>query len=138
MDVVTLLQTSVETFRDQFDDGYLPTHLCLMGLAQRINRNRCSHIRDVLPCVRHIQGLSPDTTYDKDFRPHVYRTDFGGRGRDYRGLGDHPGGNRGRDARGSDRGNGRSRYPDQGRDQTPRGRYARPDHNCRVYDKDLQ
>ena len=29
-------------------------------------------------------------------------------------------------------------FPDRGRDQTPRGRYARPDHNHRVYDKDLQ
>jgi hypothetical protein len=33
VDAVMLLQTSVETFQDQFDDGYLPTHLCLMGLA---------------------------------------------------------------------------------------------------------
>ncbi len=138
VDVVTLLQTSVETFRDQFDDGYLPTHLCLMGLAQRIDRNRRSHIFEVLPPVRRIQGSSPDTPYDDDFRPHIYRTNFGGRGWDYRGLGDHPGGNRGHDARGTDRGVVRSRFPDRGRDQTPWGCYAHPDHNRCIYDKDLQ
>ena len=138
VDVVTLLQTSVETFWEQFDDGYLPTHLCLMGLAQRIDRNRRSHVREVLPCVRRIQGSSPDTPYHDDLRPQIYRTDFGGHGRDYRGFNDHPGSNCGRDARGSDRGIGRSHFPDRGRDPTPRGRYARPDHNCPIYDKDLQ
>ena len=138
MDVVTLLQTSVETCQDQFDDGYLTTHLHLMGLAQRIEKNRRSHIREVLPRVRHIQGLSPDLTYDDDFHPHVYRTDLGSRGWDPCDFGDCPGGNRGRDAWGSDRGIGRSRYPSQARDPAPRGRYAQPDHNRRIYDHDLQ
>ena len=72
------------------------------------------------------------------FTPQIYRTDFGGCGCDYRGFNDHPGGNRGRDARGSDRGIGRSRFLDRGRDPTPWGRYACPDHNRCVYDKDLQ
>ena len=57
VDVVTLLQTSVETCQDQFDDGYLPTHLCLMGLAQRIEWNRHSHIREVLPLRPSHSGL---------------------------------------------------------------------------------
>ena len=138
VDVVTLLQTSVETCQDQFHDGYLPTHLCLMGLAQRIEKNCRSRIREDLPRIRRIQRSSPDLIYDDDFHPHVYPTDLGSRGWDPRDFGDHPGGHRGRDARDPDRGIGRSRYPDRGCDPAPRGRYARPDHNRRVYDKDLQ
>jgi hypothetical protein len=104
----------------------------------KFEKNRHSHICEVLPCVHRILGLSPDPTYDDDFHPHVYLTDFGGRGQDPPDVGDRPGGNRGRDTRGSDRGVGRFRYPDRGRDPTPRGRYARPDHDRRIYDKDLQ
>ncbi len=138
VDVVTLLQTSVDTFWNQFDDNYLPTHLCLMGLAQRIEKNCHSYIHEVLPRIRRIQGSSPDPTYENDFRPHVYHTDYGGRGWDPHEFGDRPGGNCGRDTRGLDRGVGCSRYPDRGRDPTPRGRYACPGHNRRVYNKDLQ
>jgi len=138
VDVVLLLQTSVETYLDPYDDGYLPTHLCLMGLALRLEKNRRSHIREVLPRVRRIQGASPEPSYDDEFTPRIYRTDLSGRGRDHQNYGDRPGGRRGRDAHGSDRGFGRSRFPDRGRDSAPRGRYARPDHNRRVYDKDVQ
>ena len=137
VDVVTLLQTSVETCRDPFDDGYLPAHLCLMGLALRIDNNRRSHVREVLPRVRRIQGSSAEPFYDDDHRPQIYRTDsgvrrgdtrdFGSRhGGGYRGRDDRgaDGGSRGRDDRGSDRGFGRSRYPDRERTAPPRGRYA--------------
>jgi hypothetical protein len=53
VDVVTTLQMHVETFQD-FEDGYLPPHLCLMGLAQRINKNRQSCVQDILLSVRCI------------------------------------------------------------------------------------
>jgi hypothetical protein len=61
VDVVTLLQTSVESFQDPYDKGYLPTHLCLMGLAQRLDKNWRLHILEVIPCVHCIQdiGIAP-------------------------------------------------------------------------------
>ncbi len=40
VDVVTIPQTHVETYMDsmsEYDNGYLPSHLCLVGLAQRID-----------------------------------------------------------------------------------------------------
>jgi len=59
VDVCTILQTHIETFLDPYEEGYLPPHLCLMGLAQRIDKNRQSRVRgDLLPRARRMQGLS--------------------------------------------------------------------------------
>ena len=39
VDVVTILQTHVETYIDQYNDGYLLPHLCLVGLAQQLDKH---------------------------------------------------------------------------------------------------
>ncbi len=38
-DTMTTLQLHVNLFRQEFDDGYLPPHLCLHGLATSIRQN---------------------------------------------------------------------------------------------------
>jgi hypothetical protein len=96
VDIVTILQTHVETYMDSmsaYDSGYFPSHLCLVGLAQRIDKNRQSRIRDVLPRVRCMQGFgaSYDTAplpsyYVQGYAPQVFRTSIGGCGRDARGF----------------------------------------------------
>jgi hypothetical protein len=67
-DTVTLLQTQVNSYREDFDTGSLPTHLRLHGLAESIHMNAQSCLRDIVsPRVRRIdvgatriQGL-PDS-----------------------------------------------------------------------------
>jgi hypothetical protein len=55
-DTITTLQAQVNTFRE-FDDGYLPSHLHLHGLATSIHQNAMSWLRDIgTPCVRRLNG----------------------------------------------------------------------------------
>jgi hypothetical protein len=86
VDVVTTLQTHVETFQD-FEEGYLPPHLCLMGLAQHIDNNCYSCVRDILSHVCCIQGFGePSDLFNhpscliQGYSPQVYRTDLAGHG----------------------------------------------------------
>jgi len=38
-DTVTVLQSQINSFRFEYDDGFLPPHLCLHGLATSIHQN---------------------------------------------------------------------------------------------------
>ena len=38
-DTVTTLLTCIENYPSDMDDGYLPLHLCVMGLATQLNKN---------------------------------------------------------------------------------------------------
>jgi hypothetical protein len=67
-DVVTTLQSHIDLFRGDFDDGLLPYHLCLNGLTEAINNHSVACLGDVgFPRVHHtmvddaqtIQGYSP-------------------------------------------------------------------------------
>jgi hypothetical protein len=141
VNVVTLLQTSVETFQDPYDKGYLPTHLCLMSLAQRLDKNWRYHVRKVIPCVRCIQGVGYHFGFgydDHGYNPQVYCTNIGGRGCDTRGYDDRFDGGHGLDTWGTDHADGCPRYPAHGRDLVNWGCYACPDHNRRMFDQDLQ
>jgi hypothetical protein len=89
VDVVTPLQTSVETFQDPYDEGYLPTQLCLMGSAQWRDKNWRLHVRKVIPCVRCIQGFGNHFGFgynDHGYNPQVYHTNIGGHGHNTRGY----------------------------------------------------
>ncbi len=113
VDVVTILQTHVETYMDsmsEYDNGYLPSHLCLVGLAQRIDKNWQSRICDVLPRMRRMQGSG--ASYDMDplpsyyvqgYTPQIFRTGISGRGHDARGFQARFDGNRDRDSQHDDR-----------------------------------
>jgi hypothetical protein len=61
--VVTTLQSCVNAYICEDDDGYLPTNLCINGIATSIHTNTAACVRDVahgLPCVRRAFG---DTGY---------------------------------------------------------------------------
>ncbi len=89
----------------EYDDRYLPSHLCLVGLAQQINKNRQSCVRDGLPRVRQMQGFGASydlvpqpSCYVQGYTPQVIRIDVSGsRGREARGFDDRFDGSRSRD-----------------------------------------
>jgi hypothetical protein len=75
-DTVTTLQSHVNSFREQYDDGYLPPHLRIHGLATSINQNTQARMRDVIsPRVRRlstmVQGLPTIHRVDRDDRQRV-------------------------------------------------------------------
>ncbi len=54
-DMFTTLQSQVNSYRKQYDDGYLPPHLCLHGLAKSIHQNAQAQLCNaVTPCLHHI------------------------------------------------------------------------------------
>ena len=62
--VVTILQSHVNAYICEDDDGYLPMNLCINGIATAIYTNAANHVRDVahgLPSVRRAFG---DTGYE--------------------------------------------------------------------------
>ena len=130
-DTVTTLQSHVNSFREQYDDGYLPPHLRIHGLATSIDQNMQARMRDVIsPRVRRlstsVQGVPTVHRVDRDNRPRV-----GFKDRD-------SGGNSDRDFRTRGRPDP-TRAPWE-RQRTPAnpGRLARPDRNRRPFLPDVQ
>jgi hypothetical protein len=147
-DIVTLLQTQVDMYRNPDDEGYLPQHLWLNGIATAINNNYKTRVWDVAtPRVRRTDGATFDWDMLADgeqpychvqgFTPCAFCLDQGrdrvDNNRDY-------GGRRELDRRGSpgfrdcgsqdcDRGG-----PPSGRQgDAPQGRSIRPDQRHRPY-----
>jgi len=135
-DTVTTLLTCITNYPTDMDDGYLPTHLCVMGLASQINNNARSRAVTVIPKVHRTIAMGDwwDRRVTIQGSPMVARLDareggrppprYNGRGtpRDFSRDAPRPGGSRpvvqgGRDA------------VRQGFPQTSKGRYARPDRN---------
>jgi hypothetical protein len=64
-DTVMTLQLHVNSYREQYNNGYLPPHLCLHGLADSIHQNAQARLQDMIaPCLqctdvssRLIQGV---------------------------------------------------------------------------------
>jgi hypothetical protein len=57
--VVTTLQSHVNAYICEDDDGYLPTNMCINGIATLIHTNAASRVRDIahgLPRVRRAFG----------------------------------------------------------------------------------
>jgi hypothetical protein len=46
-DTATLLQSHIDSYRQEFEDGYLPPNLCLHELANRIHQNAQAQLRDI-------------------------------------------------------------------------------------------
>ncbi len=93
-DFVTMLQSHIDLYRSDFDDGSLPYHLCPNGLSEAINTHSAARLRDAgYPHVhrasvsemytRTIQGYSLTAHCVDDSlccgRPN---SDFGHRGAD--------------------------------------------------------
>ena len=131
-DAVTTLTTCITNYVSGYDDGYLPTNLCIMGLATQLHNNACTRAHAVIPRVRRtlrmdvedhrvaiqgsptVAGLADDRSSSRDTR--------GGRGVSRNGparpfvQGGRGGGRHGR---------------------TPRGRFTRPDRNEGDYHPDV-
>ena len=142
-DTVTTLQSHVNSFRKEFEDGYLPPHLRLHGLATSIHHN-AQTLRDIATArARRIdgnfsclQGVPTCNRIGRDETP---------RGNGFRDRGaDRADRARGRFDDDQHHG-GRSNPPSGSRDldrggRTPRGRgqLARPDRNRRPFLPDVQ
>jgi hypothetical protein len=75
-DTVTTLQSHVNSFREQYDEGYLPPHLRIHCLATSINQNTQSRMRDVIsPRVRRlstmVQGIPTVHRVHRDDRQRI-------------------------------------------------------------------
>ena len=139
-DTVTTLQSHVNSFREEFEDGYLPPHLRLHGLATSIHQNTQARLRDIAtPRARRlddnfsrVQGVPICHRIGRDGTPR------GGGFKD-RGA-DRTDRARGRFDDDQHRG-GHSTPPSGARGGRPprgRGQLARPDRNRRPFLPDVQ
>ena len=134
-DTVTTLQTQVNTFRE-FDEGYLPNHLRLHGLATSIHQNSMSRHRDIAnPRVRRIDGGPPMV----QGLPRIFRFERQ-RGDDRRSGYGHRGGDGSERDRGAGTPGGFDARPPRDRDRPrrPRGQLSNPDRNRRPFLADVQ
>jgi hypothetical protein len=151
-DTVTTLQSQVNSFWQEYGNGYLPPHLRLHGLATSIHQNAQAWLRDIIsPRVRRVlddEFSFARRTFDRDYSLVQGLPRANWLGRD-----DHPrratrmvnnNGYRGRG--GNDDYHGRHERPQppdgasaQGRGHAPRapGRLARPDRNRRPFLPDV-
>jgi len=62
-DTVTTLLSHIDSFRQEFDDGYLPPHLWVHGLATSIHQTTLARLRNVItPRVRQVFGNGQATS----------------------------------------------------------------------------
>jgi len=144
-DTVTTLQSHINSCRDEFEDGYLPPHLRLHGLATSIDQNVKARLRDIVtPRARRldgnfskVQGIPICNRVGRDDTPRGggFRDRGGDRNDRTRGRidGDHSRGGRSQPSPST------SQDTDHG-GRTPRGRgqIARPDRNRRPFLPDVQ
>jgi len=135
-DTVTTLQSHVNSFCDEYEDGYLPPHLRLHGLATSINQNAQARLRDIAhPRMRRIDGdFSRVQGVPTCHRVGREETPRGGGFRDR-------GGDRNDRARGRIDGDPTRGVRDGDRGgRAPRGhgQIARPDRNRRPFLPDVQ
>ena len=79
VDVITTLHAHIDTFQSP-DLGYLPPHLCMIGLATQMHKNVRAQVRDIFPCVHRameypspsIQGYEPNQLSLMDGAKLVY------------------------------------------------------------------
>jgi hypothetical protein len=152
-DTVTTLLSHLNSYRMEYDDGYLPQHLRLHGLATSIHQTTQGRLRDVIsPRVRRV--IDEDDLLDGrailETVPRVQGIPQVNRvGKDDRHAPDDhlrgQGGHASRNYRSTDVASGRrasapTSVTARGRGQVPRGpgRLARPDRNCRPFLPDVQ
>ena len=142
-DVVTSLMTSVDAYRHPDNDGILPDHLRLDGIATLIHNNAKHRVRDLhSPRIHRVAGMGTiwdDSTEDEapychiqGYRPQAFRMDGNRQSDGFRPRGDEFNRQRG----GND-----GRYgarPSRPPSDKPQGRYARPDQRRREYKAGVQ
>jgi hypothetical protein len=129
VNVITTLQAHVDTFQSG-DFGYLPTNLCMMGLAAQMNKHAKARVRDIMPRICQLDWQDGgNTTTTPEIQgypsPQVCRTDL---------PRSCPCSNQW-DLHDSWDG-GRPPKDAPGRPNM-RGRYGRPDHNRRAWNPDI-
>jgi hypothetical protein len=98
--MVTTLQSHVNSYREEYDTGFLPPHLRLHGLAESIHQNAPNRLRDVIaPHIcrfdmngSQVQGLPDSRLINRlgwSDRPNI-------------GIGGYPRGNQERPCQGRD------------------------------------
>ncbi len=116
-DTVTTLQLHVNSFWQEYDNGYLLPHLCLHGLATSIHQNAQAWLQDIIsPRVRRVlddEFSYARRTFDRDYSlvqglPRANRL----------GWDDHP--------RGVTRMNNSDGYRGRGGNDDYHGRHERP------------
>jgi hypothetical protein len=136
--VVTTLQTHIESYQDM-DTGYLPPNLCMLELANQIDKNARAQVSQYsLPRVNRMYGdvglWDDDTSASpqiQGFAPAVFHTDLSGRGREFQRNGAWD--NQSSDSvKGGAWDNFHPREPN-----APHGWYACPDHNHQKFDPEL-
>jgi hypothetical protein len=70
-DTVTTLQSHVKSFWQEYDNGYLPPHLCLHGLATSIHQNAQVRLQDIIS-PRVCRVLDDEFS----FAPHTFNRDY--------------------------------------------------------------
>ena len=142
-DVVTSLQTSVDAYPHPDNDGILPDHLRIDGIATLIHNNTKHRVRDLhSPRINRVAGM--DTIWDvsddselpychvQGYRPRALRLDGQRPSDGFRTRGDDGPRQRG----GADRRNGaRNTRPNPDK---PQGRLTRPDQRRRAYQPGVQ
>ncbi len=73
VNVITTLHAYIDTFQSE-DFGYLPPHLCMMGLAAQMHKNARARVRDIFPTARCMHGFQ-DPLIQGFVPPQVYRLD---------------------------------------------------------------
>ena len=71
IEVITTLQTHIESYQDM-DMGYLPPSLCMMELANRIDRNATAWVSQyIVPRVNRMFGVGDSADDDKSATPII-------------------------------------------------------------------
>jgi hypothetical protein len=63
-DVITPLTTCIKNYSLGNEDGYLPPHLCVVGLMLQIYKHAQSRAQTVIPRVRHTLGWHDEYNFD--------------------------------------------------------------------------
>jgi hypothetical protein len=142
-DVVTSLMTSVDAYRHPDNDGILPDHLRLDGIAALIHNNAKHRVRDLhSPRIHRVAGM--ETVWDasaedeapychiQGFRPRAFRMEGHRNSDGFRNRGDEF--NRQRGGVDGRYGNRNPRTPLD----KPQGRFTQPDQRRREYKAGVQ
>ena len=81
--MVTTLLTCIMNYPSEWDNGYLPTHLCVMGLANQLHTNARSRALAVVPkiCCTIAMGDEWDPRATIQGSPRIARLDARDNGR---------------------------------------------------------
>jgi len=76
-DTITLLQSHINSYQEEFEDGYLPPNLRLHGLATSLSQNALCRIRDIATprarCIGCDRSLLDGATSNVQGVPSIYR-----------------------------------------------------------------